>query len=101
MAPSLRPGDVVVMDNLASHKVEGVREAIEAADAEWWLLPPYSQDYNPIEKLWSKVMAWLRRAEVRTFDTLSSGLPRSAFCLQCVAQIHQWVDAGAAKRGRL
>jgi transposase len=50
------------MDNLASPKVVGVREAIESSGASLWYLPPYSPDYNPIEKLWSKVKAWLRRA---------------------------------------
>lgn len=74
LAPSLRPGDVVVMDNLSSHKVAGVREAIEAVGAELWYLPPYSPDYNPIKKLWSKVKAWLRRASATTFDTLSDAL---------------------------
>lgn len=82
LAPSLRPGDVVVMDNLASHKVQGVREVIEAAGADLWYLPPYSPDYNPIEKLWSKVKAWLRRMSADTFDTLSKAL---AAALRAVA----------------
>ena len=70
LAPSLRPGDVVVMDNLASHKASGVVEAIEAVGASVWYLPPYSPDLNPIEKLWSKVKAWLRRACVRDMGSL-------------------------------
>jgi len=70
LAPALKPGDIVVMDNLPSHKVAGVREAIEAAGADLWYLPPYSPDMNPIEKLWSKVKAWLRRAAGRTLDEL-------------------------------
>lgn len=74
LAPSLRPGDVVVMDNLSSHKVAGVCEAIEAADASVWFLPPYSPDLNPIEKLWSKVKAWLRRVAARTFEGLCDAL---------------------------
>ena len=82
LAPSLEPGDVVVMDNLPSHKVAGVREAIEAAGAELWYLPPYSPDYNPIEKLWSKVKAWLRRVSAQTFDTLSAAV---AAALRAVA----------------
>lgn len=71
LAPSLCPGDVVVMDNLASHKVVGVREAIESVGCDLWYLPPYSPDLNPIEKMWSKVKAWLRRVEAQTFDALS------------------------------
>jgi len=70
LVPALRPGDIVVMDNLASHKVGGVREAIEAAGCDLWYLPPYSPDLNPIEKLWSKVKAWLRRIRATTFDGL-------------------------------
>ena len=49
LAPELRPGDIVVMDNLSSHKASGVAEAIEAVGAEVWYLPPYSPDFNPIE----------------------------------------------------
>lgn len=71
LTPSLRPGDVVVMDNLSSHKTTGVVAAIEAADASVWFLPPYSPDLNPIEKLWSKVKAWLRRARVRSREAVS------------------------------
>jgi len=70
LAPSLKAGDIVVMDNLASHKVEGVREAIDQAGASVWYLPPYSPDLNPIEKLWSKVKAWLRRIAARTVEGL-------------------------------
>ena len=55
LTPSLRRGDIVVMDNLASHKVTGVCDAIESAACDLWYLPPYSPDLNPIEKLWSKV----------------------------------------------
>jgi len=70
LAPALRPGDIVVMDNLASHKVRGVEEAIERVGASLWYLPPYSPDLNPIEKLWSKVKAWLRRVAARTIEGL-------------------------------
>ncbi len=74
LAPSLRAGDIVVMDNLSSHKAAGVREAIEAADAALWYLPSYSPDLNPIEKLWSKVKAWLRRVSAKTFDGLTDAI---------------------------
>jgi len=70
LAPSLRAGEIVVMDNLASHKVAGVREAIESVGASIWYLPPYSPDLNPIEKLWSKLKAWLRRVAARTVEGL-------------------------------
>lgn len=68
LAPALKPGDIVVMDNLTSHKVAGVREAIENVGADVWYLPPYSPDLNPIEKLWSKVKSWLRRAGERSIE---------------------------------
>ncbi len=72
LTPALRQGDVVVMDNLASHKIKGVREAIESVGCDLWYLPPYSPDFNPIEKLWSKVKTWLRRVSATTFDALSA-----------------------------
>ena len=58
----------------AGHKAAGVCHAIEAAAASVWYLPPYSPDLNPIEKLWSKVKAWLRRVAARTFDGLREAL---------------------------
>lgn len=74
LAPSLRPGDIVVMDNLASHKVAGVREAIDYAGASIWYLPPYSPDLNPIEKMWAKIKARLRRVAARTVEDLIHGV---------------------------
>lgn len=70
LAPTLRPGDVVVMDNLSSHKVAGVRAAIEAAGAEVRYLPPYSPDLNPIELAFSKFKKLLRDGAERTVDAL-------------------------------
>ena len=70
LAPTLSPGDTVVVDNLGSHKVAGVREAIEARGATLMFLPPYSPDLNPIEQVFAKLKALLRRAEPRTRKTL-------------------------------
>jgi transposase len=70
LAPVLLPGDVVVLDNLAAHKVAGVREAIQAAGASLLYLPPYSPDLNPIEQLFSKLKALLRKAAARTKEAL-------------------------------
>jgi Transposase and inactivated derivatives len=70
LVPTLRNGDVVVMDNLASHKVAGVREAIERAGAAVRYLPAYSPDMNPIEQAFSKLKAALRKAAARTFEAL-------------------------------
>ncbi len=66
LVPTLRPGDIVVMDNLACHKRAGVRRAVEAAGCELRLLPAYSPDLNPIEKAFSKLKAKLRAAAKRT-----------------------------------
>lgn len=70
LVPSLRPGDIVVMDNLAPQKNPRVAEAIEAAGAEMWFLPPYSPDFNPIEKMGSKIKAFLRAVKARTYEAL-------------------------------
>ena len=68
--PGAAPGDIVILDNLSSHKVAGVRQAIPAAGATLLYLPPYSPDLNPIEKLFSKLKALLRKAATRTVETL-------------------------------
>lgn len=70
LAPTLSPGDVVVLDNLSSHKVAGVREAIEARGATLLYLPPYSPDLNPIELAFSKLKGLLRDAAERTVEAL-------------------------------
>jgi len=70
LAPTLRTGDIVVMDNLSSHKAPAIRELIEAAGATLLYLPPYSPDFNPIEKMFSKLKALLRKAAARTGDGL-------------------------------
>lgn len=70
VAPTLTPGDIVMMDNLAAHKVAGVREAIEARQANLVYLPAYSPDLNPIEQLFAKLKALLRKAAARTLDVL-------------------------------
>ena len=74
LAPSLRAGDVVVMDNLSCHRAAKVVEAIEAVGASVWFLPPYSPDLNPIEKLWSKTKGWLRRVRPPNLDAISQAV---------------------------
>ena len=70
LAPSLQGGDIVVMDNLASHYAKDALSAVESVGASVWFLPAYSPDLNPIEQVWSKVKAWLRRAAATTIDDL-------------------------------
>ena len=76
LAPALAPGDVVVLDNLAAHKIDGVRQAIAAAGASILYLPPYSPDFNPIEQLFAKLKALLRKAAARTKEELWSTIGR-------------------------
>jgi len=70
LVPTLRPGDVVVLDNLPAHKPGAIREVIEAAGAVMHFLPPYSPDFNPIELAFSKMKAQLRKAAARTLPRL-------------------------------
>ena len=70
LSPNLKPGDIVVMDNLSPHRMQGVRKSIEAKGAQLWFLPPYSPDMNPIEKMWSKIKAFLRKMKARTEEAL-------------------------------
>jgi transposase len=70
LIPALRPGDIVVMDNLPAHKPQGVRHAIEAAGASLLYLPPYSPDFNPIEMAFAKLKALLKKAAARSVPEL-------------------------------
>ena len=81
LSPTLRAGDIVVMDNLRAHGVAGVREAIEAKGARLEYLPPYSPDLNPIEKCWSKVKTALRKAKARTRDALEAALKEALLAI--------------------
>ena len=77
LAPTLRPGDIVIMDNLSCHKAAGVARLVEAAGAEVRYLPAYSPDLNPIERLFSKLKAALRKAKARTVDALVEAIGRA------------------------
>jgi transposase len=77
LAPTLRPGQIVVMDNLSSHKGGRVREIVEDRSCEVLYLPPYSPDLNPIEQAFSKLKAVLRRAEARTREALVETMGRA------------------------
>ena len=74
LCPALHPGDVVVMDNLSSHKVQGVQQRIEKCGAEVLYLPPYSPDLNPIEKAWSKLKQLLRSTKPRSNEMLDQAI---------------------------
>ncbi len=74
LVPDLKPGDIVIMDNLPAHKVAGVAAAIEAAGAERLFLPPYSPDLNPIEMMFSKLKNLIRKGAWRTQEALWKGI---------------------------
>jgi transposase len=74
LSPTLKDGDIVVMDNLSSHKVSGALSPIYARGASVLFLPPYSPDLNPIEMSWSKMKAVLRKLKARTYDELGNGM---------------------------
>lgn len=89
LAPTLRRGDIVVLDNLSAHKGQRIRQLIEARGAHLEFLPPYSPDLNPIELCWSKIKTALRAAKARTLDAL---LDAVADGLRSVlrSDIHAW-----------
>lgn len=90
LVPALRPGDVVVLDNLAIHKQPDVRTAIEAVGAQLRFLPPYSPDFNPIEQAFAKLKAFLRAARPRTFDHVTA-LVAAALELFTLAECRNYV----------
>jgi transposase len=89
LVPNLRPGDIVVMDNLNAHKSAAVVAAIRAANADVLFLPPYSPEYNPIEKAWSKLKDIIRRQATLTRDAFDQAV---AFAMSCIsrADIRAW-----------
>jgi len=74
LLPTLGPGDIVVLDNLAPHRSPRAMILIQQAGADLWFLPPYSPDFNPIEKMWSKVKAHLRKTKARTQRALEQAI---------------------------
>jgi transposase len=78
LAPSLRPGDIVIMDNLRVHHNDDVKAAIRATGADVRYLPPYSPELNPIELAWSKLKSFLRAAKARTLRTLAAAIANSS-----------------------
>jgi len=76
LAPTLKPGDVVIMDNLAAHKSTPIKDAMEAVGARLLFLPPYSPDLNPIENAFAKLKAMLRKAAARSIEQLWDAIAR-------------------------
>jgi transposase len=91
LVPNLRPGDIVVMDNLNAHKSAAVVAAIRAAQADVLFLPPYSPEYNPIEKAWSKLKEIVRRRETLTRDAFDRAVAFAMSCISC-ADVRAWTE---------
>jgi transposase len=94
LVPTLSPGDIVILDNLPCHKGERIRQAIEAAGAKLLFLPPYSPEFNPIEKAFAKLKAMLRRAAERTVDGLRRAIARLLFLITPQECANFFADAG-------
>ena len=91
LVPKLNPGDIVIMDNLRTHKVNGVATLIKSAGAFSIYLPPYSPDLNPIEEMWSKIKAYLRKVKARVSDKLEQAVI-DAFSTVSVSDISGWFE---------
>jgi transposase len=89
LLPTLRRGDIVVLDNLSAHTGETIRQLIEARGARVQFLPPYSSDFNPIELCWSKIKTALRAAKARTFDVLMEALAKALRSIS-LTDIQNW-----------
>jgi transposase len=89
LCPTLRPGDIVLWDNLSAHKVAGVEGMITARGARLLPLSPYSPDFNPIEQCWSKIKTWLRHAKARTVEALIEAI-KDALDTVTEADIRGW-----------
>jgi len=100
LAPSLRPGDIVVMDNLTSHQASGAIDAIEKVGAVAVFLPPYSPDFNPIEMMWSKVKQCLRSAAARSFDELCHGMKNAIHAISSSDALGYFTHCGIATEKR-
>jgi transposase len=94
LAPTLKPGDIVIMDNLSSHKRAEARELIEAAGAELRFLPPYSPDFNPIEMAFAKLKALLRKAAERTVEGLWDAIGRLVDLITPAESVNFFTAAG-------
>ena len=96
LVPTLRAGDIVIMDNLGSHKGKAVRQAIRAAGARLFFLPKYSPDLNPIEQLFAKLKHWLRKAAARTQDAVCDAIGRILETVTSAECANYFVEAGYA-----
>ena len=91
LAPAMKKGDTLFLDNLSAHKVDGVLEPLISKGVKVVFLPPYSQDFNPIEQAWSKIKAYLRKLKARAYDTLIN-ITAEALDVVTHQDIRGWVE---------
>jgi transposase len=91
LAPVLQPGDILLLDNLATHKVSGIVELLAARGARLEFLPPYSPDFNPIERCWSKLKTYLRKAKARTPPALLQAI-KEALATITETDLRAWIE---------
>ena len=96
LLPVLKSGDIVIMDNLGSHKSAELRRMINAAGARLWYLPPYSPDLNPIEQTFAKIKHWMRSAQKRSIDDLCQTLGNLVRAIQPTECQNYFINAGYA-----
>lgn len=96
LLPVLNPGDIVIMDNLGSHKSAELRRMIKAAGARLWYLPPYSPDLNPIEQTFAKIKHWMRIAQKRTIDDACRTIGELVTAIQPGECQNYFINAGYA-----
>ena len=94
LIPTLKPGDIVVMDNLRSHHVDAVKKAFEGTEFQIAYLPPYSPDFNPIEKMWSKMKSIMRKLKVRDLEKLPSTILTALSLVTTTDVIHWFASCG-------
>lgn len=91
LAPTLQAGDILVLDNVATHKVSGIAAAVAARGARVEFLSPYSPDFNPIERCWSKIKTYLRKAKARTYEALVQAV-QEALATITEEDLRAWVE---------
>jgi transposase len=96
LLPQLRPRDIVVLDNLGSHRARAIRDAILAARVRLAFLPPYSPDFNPIEQVFAKVKHWLRMAQARSVDAIHEHVARLVGAIRPAECANYFLNAGYA-----
>jgi transposase len=96
LLPVLKPGDIVIMDNLGSHKSAELRHMIKAAGARLWYLPPYSPDLNPIEQTFAKIKHWMRIAQKRTINDACQTIGKLITAIQPGECQNYFINAGYA-----